>query len=342
MGLSIFEIVRQLGGELIGAGDSCIDQIAPLDRAKSHEIGFVAHAKYRKALNATKAGAVIVPPSLADATSLPRIVTRDPYLYFARVAQLLNPVTSPYQGVHPSAVVLSVLPSSVCVAPLAFIGEGCEIGEGVVIGPGCVVERGCRIGAGTILHAKVVVYAETQIGSRCVLHTGSVLGSDGFGFAPRNDGSWEKIPQIGHAVIGDDVEIGANTTVDRGALDDTVIENGVKLDNLIQIAHNCRVGENSAMAAFAGMAGSSTLGKRVRVGGQAGIMGHIDVCDDVVVSARSFVSKSVSKAGMYTSAIASQPHHEWLRNAVHLKHLDEMADRIRMLEKKLEKLESKA
>lgn len=342
MSLSIREIVDQLGGELIGNGDVNIKQIAPLDRARADQIGFVVHAKYRQALETTSAGAVIIPPALAEVTDLPRIVVRDPYLYFAQVAQLLNPAVPSYNGVHGSAVVLSLLPSSVVVAPLAFVGENCVIGEGAVIGPGCVIESGCRIGAGTVLHARVTLYPDSVVGDRCVLHTGCVVGSDGFGFAPRRDGSWEKIPQIGRAVIGDDVEIGANTTIDRGALNDTVIENGVKLDNLIQIAHNCRVGENSAMAAFSGMAGSSTLGKRVRVGGQAGIMGHIDVCDDVVVSARSFISKSVSEKGMYTSVIASQPHHEWLRNAVHLKHLDEMSDRIRALEKKLKELESKA
>jgi UDP-3-O-[3-hydroxymyristoyl] glucosamine N-acyltransferase len=341
VGLSIEEIVSRLGGESRGDGGVYIEQVAPLERAHQGQIGFVAHPKYRKALETTQAAAVIVPVALADATELPRIVVRDPYLYFAQVAQLLNPQRSPYAGIHASAVVMSPLPDSICVAPLAFIGEDCSIGEHVVIGPGCVVERGSHIGEHTVLHANVVVYENSIIGRRCILHSGCVIGSDGFGFAPKRDGSWEKIPQIGRVVIGDDVEIGANTVVDRGALDDTVIENGVKLDNLIQIAHNCRVGENSAMAAFAGMAGSSTLGKRVRVGGQAGIMGHIDVCDDVVVSARSFVSKSVNEKGMYTSVIASQPHHEWLRNAVHFKHLDEMADRIRALEKKFDELEKK-
>lgn len=340
MPVSLNQIVETLGGELLADQDIQIYQVAPLGRATSHEIGFVAHAKYRKDLERTTAGAVIVPPSLAQATSLPRIVVKDPYLYFARVAQLLNPPVVAYVGVSDKAVVLSELPASVAVAPLAFVGAGCEIAEGVVIGPGCVIEHGCRIGAGSLLHGNVTLYPDTQIGSHCILHSGCVIGSDGFGFAPKGDGAWEKIPQIGRVVVGDGVEIGANTTIDRGALDDTVIENGAKLDNLIQIAHNCRVGENSAMAAFSGMAGSSTLGKRVRVGGQAGIMGHIDVCDDVVVSARSFISKSVSEKGMYTSVIASQPHQEWLRNAVHFKHLDEMSDRIRALEKKLKALEN--
>lgn len=342
MNISLKDIVGQLGGELRGEGEVCISRIAPLDRAGGAEIGFVAHAKYRKALETTQAAAVIVPLSLADATPLPRVVIRDPYLYFARVAQLLNPVVRPAAGIHPSAVVLSELPASVSVGALSYVGANCVIGEDVVIGPGCVIEDGSSIGRGSLLHARVSLYADTHVGARCVLHSGCVLGSDGFGNARRADGSWEKIPQIGRAMIGDDVEIGANTTVDRGALDDTVIENGVRLDNLIQVAHNCRVGENAALAGQAGMAGSSTLGKRVMVGGQAGIMGHIEIGDDIIVSARSFMSKSVAERGVYTSAIPSQSHAQWLRNAVHLKHLDEMADRVRVLEKKLKELENKA
>lgn len=341
MNILLREIVGQLGGELLGDSNVCISRIAPLDRAGEAEIGFVAQAKYRKALEMTQAAAVIVPPVLADATHLPRIVIGDPYLYFARVAQLLYPVIRPDAGIHPSAVVLSDLPASVSVGALSYIGANCVIGEEVVIGPGCVIEEGSSVGAGSLLHARVSLYADTHIGARCVLHSGCVIGSDGFGNARRADGSWEKIPQIGRALVGNDVEIGANTTIDRGALDDTVIENGARLDNLIQVAHNCRVGENAALAGQAGMAGSSSLGKRVMVGGQAGIMGHIEVGDDIVVSARSFMSKSVAERGVYTSAIPSQPHNEWLRNAVHLKHLDEMADRVRALEKKLKELENK-
>ncbi|MDB5800655.1 MAG: lpxD [Rhodocyclales bacterium] len=337
--LNIRQIVEALGGELVGDGDITVSQVAPLERATAAEIGFVAHAKYRKALESTQAGALILPRALADAWDGTRIIADDPYLYFARVTQLLNPVVNPYLGVHPTAVVLSDLPGCVSVGPLAFVGEDCNIAEGVVIGPGSVIECGTSIGRDTLLHAKVVIYAGSEIGARCVLHSGAVIGGDGFGFARRKDGSWEKIPQIGRVILGDDVEVGANTTIDRGALDDTVIANGVKLDNLIQIAHNCHVGENSAMAAFAGMAGSAKLGKRVMVGGQAGIMGHIEVADDVVVSARSFMSKSADTKGVYTSAIPSQLHAEWLRNAVHLKHLDEMADRIRQLEKRLGKLD---
>lgn len=342
MSLSLQEIVASLGGEVVGDATVRVRQVAPLGRAQADEIGFVAHPKYRYSLEATAAGAVIVPPALSDATSAPRIVIRDPYLYFARVTRLLNPVARPLGGVHESAVVLSELPASVSVGPLAYVGPGCHIGENVVIGPGCTIEAGCSIGDDSLLHARVSLYADSHVGKRCILHTGAVVGSDGFGNARRPDGSWEKIPQIGRAILHDDVEIGANTTVDRGALDDTVIEQGARLDNLIQVAHNCRIGENAALAGQSGLAGSSTLGKRVMVGGQAGIMGHIEVGDDIVVSARSFMSKSVEERGVYTSAIPSQSHKEWLRNAVHLKHLDEMADRVRMLEKKLKELENKA
>lgn len=341
MKISLNEIAGQLGGEVLGDGAVVICQVAPLERAGESEISFVAHPKYRKALEATRARAVVVPPALAEATALPRIVIRDPYLYFARLTRLLNPERRPAAGIHPSAVVLSDLPDSVSVGAHCYIGADCRIGENVIIGAGSSIGEACTIGDDSLLHARVSLYADSHVGRRCILHSGCVIGSDGFGNARRPDGSWEKIPQIGRAILGDDVEIGANTTVDRGALDDTVIENGARLDNLIQVAHNCRIGENSALAGQAGLAGSSTLGKRVMVGGQAGIMGHIEIGDDIIVSARSFISKSVAERGVYTSAIPSQPHAEWLRNAVHLKHLDEMADRIRALEKKLNELENK-
>jgi len=340
-GLTVRAIADALGGEVRGNDSLIVTQVAPLERATASEIGFVAHAKYRKALETTKAGVLILPKSLAEHAAGTSIVVEDPYLYFARVAQLLNPARQDYHGVHSSAVVLSPLPASVSVGALAFVGEGCSIGDNVIIGPGCVIEAESSVGADTLLHANVVLYAATQVGARCIVHSGAVLGSDGFGFARERDGRWVKIPQIGRVVVGDDVEIGANTAIDRGALDDTVIENGVKLDNLIQIAHNCRVGEHTAMAASSGMAGSATLGKRVMVGGQAGIMGHIEVADDVVVSSRSFMSKSVSEKGVYTATIPAISHNDWLRNAVHIKHLDEMADRIKQLEKKLKELESK-
>lgn len=337
MAWSLTQIVEALGGELLGSGAVQVRQIAPLERAKADEIGFVTHSKYKAALDVTQAGAVIVPPALQDATDRPRIVTRDPYLYYARLAQLLNPATEFPAGVDASAVVCSALPASVHVGPQAYVAEGCVIGEDVVIGPGCVIERGVHIGAGTFLHPRVTIRQDCVVGARCVFQPGAVIGSDGFGFARRTDGSWEKIPQIGRVVIGDDVEIGANTTIDRGALDDTIIENGVKLDNLVHIAHNCQVGENSAIAAMSGVAGSTKLGKRFMGGGSCGVNGHITVCDDVVLSAWSCLTKSVTEKGVYTSLVPSLPHAEWNHNAVHIRHLDDMSTRLRGLEKLVKK-----
>lgn len=335
------DIVARLGGELRGDGAIDIVQVAPLERAGGQEIGFVAQAKYRSALQTTQAGAVIVPPALAAECRVACIVTPEPHVYFARLAQCLNPLALGAAGVHPQAVVLSALPASVSVAPLAYVGEDCEIGENVHIGPGCVVERGVRIGAGSVLRANVTVYEDCVLGARCIVHAGTVIGSDGFGYARHRDGRWEKVPQIGRVIIGDDVEIGANTCIDRGALDDTVIADGVKLDNLIQVAHNCRIEEHSALASQVGMAGSSSLGKRVMVGGQAGINGHIHIGDDVVVSGATSMTKDTDRPGLYTSTWAATPHKEWLRDVARFHQLDTLAQRLREMEKKLQELESK-
>lgn len=334
------DIVTRLGGELRGDGSIDIVQVAPLERAGANEIGFVAQAKYRAALRTTKAAAVILPPQLAAEFGGICVVTPEPHVYFARLAQLLNPPTAFPSGVHPQAVVLSPLPPSVSVGPLAYVGEGCEIGEGVRIGPGCVLEQGVRIGAASVLRANVTVYEHCSIGERCIVHAGTVIGSDGFGYARHRDGRWEKVPQLGRVVIGNDVEIGANTCIDRGALDDTVISDGVKLDNLIQVAHNCRIGDNTAVASQVGMAGSSSLGKRVMLGGQAGINGHIHIGDDVVVSGATNMTKSTEQPGLYTSTWAATPHKEWLRDVARFHQLDSLAQRVREMEKKLQELEN--
>ncbi len=202
-----------------------------------------------------------------------------------------------------------------------------------VIGAGSVVGDDCVIGAATRLHARVTLYASCVVGDRCVLHSGSVIGADGFGFAREADASWVKIPQIGRVLIGNDVEVGANTTIDRGALDDTVIGNGVKLDNLIQIAHNVHVGEHTAMAACTGVAGSTHIGSRCMIGGSVNIMGHSEIADDVIVSAVTFVSKSITEAGVYTGSLPSMEHREWSRNFARIRQLDSMADRLRSLER---------
>ena len=283
----------------------------------------------------SRASAFILSPKAADFTDRPRILTPDPYLYFARAAQLFNPPKRPATGLQQGAVTSSELPGSVSVGPNAVIGRDCRIGENCVIGPGCLIGDGVSIGEGSLLHAGVKIYDGCTIGARAILHSGAIIGADGLGFARDADKHWVKIPQIGGVVIGDDVEIGANTTVDRGALEDTVIGNGVKLDNLIHVAHNCHVGDDTIMAAMAGMAGSTSIGKRVQVGGKAGFSGHLQVCDDVVVSADTNVTKSIDKPGVYTAMIPLQPHADWVKNFSHLRRLDAMAERVRELEKKL-------
>ncbi len=336
---TLSEIVARLGGRVSGDASVGISQVASLEQATEGEIAFLANPKYRSQLANTRASAVIVPPVAEGATSVPRIIADNPYLYFAHLAQWLNPPRVGQPGVHTSAVVLSEIPANASVGPLAYVGPNCSIGDNVVIGPGCVIETGVAIGEGTRLYGHVSVYQDCEIGARCILHSGAVIGADGFGYAREREGAWVKIPQIGRVILGDEVEIGANTTVDRGALDDTVIERGVKLDNLVQIAHNVRVGEHSAMAGCVGVAGSADIGARVMIGGQAGISGHLSVADGTVVSARTLVSKSIAKPGVYTSAMPGMPHEEWMKSAAHFRHLDRLADRVRELEKRIAELE---
>ena len=337
-GLRLDEIVAQLGGTLEGDGSVLVSQVASLASAVSGQISFLSQKKYLNQLSVTQASAVIVSPAFSGATSLPRIVCGNPYAYYARVVALLNPESRRVPDVHPSAVVASDLPATACVAELCSIGRNVVFGDDVVVHPGCVIGDHVRIGSGSILYPNVVVYAGCVIGERAVIHSGAVIGSDGFGFA--NDGGhWVKIPQIGRVVIGDDVEIGANTSIDRGALDDTVIGDGVKLDNQIQIAHNVSIGEHSAMAGCVGVAGSTRIGKRCTVGGAGMVIGHLELADDVHVSAGTMVTKSLRRAGQYTSIFPLEPHDTWLENAAQIKRLAKMAARIEDLEKKLEKLE---
>ncbi|HAF56044.1 MAG TPA: UDP-3-O-(3-hydroxymyristoyl)glucosamine N-acyltransferase, partial [Thauera sp.] len=250
------ELIDRLGGELHGDGNVAVARVATLEKAGEGDLAFLANRKYLSQVAACSASALIVAPEVREQLSdRALIVTADPYLYFARVAQLFNPQPAPRAGVHRFAAVESAVPASVEIGPGACVEEGVELGENVVIGANCFVGRGTRIGRGTRLYANVTVYHDCVIGEDCILHSGVVIGADGFGFAREKSGAWVKIPQTGRVVIGNDVEIGAGTTIDRGALDDTVIGDGVKLDNLIQIAHNVRVGEHTIMAGCAGVAG---------------------------------------------------------------------------------------
>ncbi len=341
-GYTLGAIVERFGGELIGDADVVVNQVAPLASALSGHISFLANSKYRRQLQACKAGAVILGFAERDATDLPRILSDNPYAYFAKVSALLNPRHVEVPGIHLSAIVdqTAIIPASATIGAFAFVGASVRIGERAVISSGCHLGAGVEVGDDSLLYPQVVVYHGCVIGKRAILHSGAVIGADGFGIAMEK-GRWNKVPQIGRVVIGDDVEIGANTTVDRGALEDTVIEDGVKLDNQIQVAHNVRIGAHTAMAGCVGIAGSARIGTHCTVGGGAGILGHIEIADQVNISAGTLVTKSIAKAGTYTSVMPFSAHQEWLKNAAHLRHLDKMAEKLSELEKKISELERK-
>lgn len=321
--LRLGAIVETLGGELCGDAERTIEGLAPLESATPAQLSFLSNPKYAQQLAASRAGCVIVGPSQREA-ALARgdcIVADQPYLYFARVTQLWKREQGAHGGppIHPSAV----------VDPDAVIDPTARIGAL------CVVERGARVGAGSVLKARVTLGEGCVVGERCVIHPGAVIGADGFGFAP-NEGAWEKIEQLGAVRIGNDVEIGANTCIDRGALADTVIEDGVKLDNLIQVGHNVRIGRHTAIAGCVGIAGSATIGAHCTVGGAAMILGHLTLGDHVNISAGSFVSRSILKPGLYSGIFPIDDNANWERNAATLKQLHKLRDRIKALESKNE------
>ena len=323
--LSLSAIVAALGGQLHGNADLQISGLAPLESAGPSQISFVSNPRYQKQLADTQAGCVIVGPSLADAARLRGscIVADQPYLYFDRLTQLWR---STMLAAHPALGRLAP-----AIHPSAIVDAGAMVHPTARIGALCVIERGAQIGADTQLKARVTVGEDCVIGARCLLHSGVVIGADGFGFAPDGD-RWEKIEQLGAVRIGDDVEIGANTCVDRGALQDTVIEDGVKLDNLIQVGHNVRIGRNTAVAGCAGIAGSATIGAQCTIGGGAVVLGHLQIADGVHISAATVVSKSIKTPGHYTGFFPLDDNASWERNAATLKQLHTLRERIKKLE----------
>lgn len=333
------DIVTRFGGSVLGNAGVLISQIATLDSAKAHQIAFLANSKYRAQLDTTHAGAVILGAADAEATTLPRIVCDNPYAYFAKLSAFLNPLPQAVAGIHPSAVV----GDGVTIAPSAQIDAHVVIGDGAQIGAHCVIMAGCNIGAGVVigehalLYPRVVVYHDCVLGNNLIAHSGVVIGADGFGIA-MEEGRWLKIPQIGRVVIGNDVEIGANTTIDRGALDDTVIEDDVKLDNQIQIAHNVRIGAHTAIAGCVGIAGSATIGRYCRIGGSAGILGHLQIADYVEISSFTLVGKSIRERGSYCGIFPFSTTQSWRKNAAQVRHLDELADRVKQLEHQIKLL----
>jgi UDP-3-O-[3-hydroxymyristoyl] glucosamine N-acyltransferase len=338
--LSLADIAARLGGDVFGDPQTLISQVATLASAGEGEIGFLTNLKYKNQLKTTRAAAVIVSSEFADAVEIPRIVTKNPYAYYARLAALLNPRAVMPPGVHPSAFSASNLPSDVAIGPNVNIGQDVTLGQGVVIHAGSVLGDGVKIGAGSVIYPNVSIYAGCEIGQNAIIHSGVVIGADGFGFAP-DSGQWVKIPQIGRVIIGDDVEIGASTTVDRGALDDTLIGDGCKIDNQIQIGHNCVIGKHCVIAACAAIAGSVTLQDNVIVGGAAMIAGHVTIASGAVISGGSLVMKNITKPGQYTSVFPLEEHSHWLHNAAQIRHLAKLAERVSELEKSLKNINIK-
>ncbi len=330
---SLKELADLTGSEVKGDTQLQVSDVATLQDAKEGQISFVSNPKYKKQLDTTKASAVILSSKMASAYNGNALINDDPYLTFAKVVNAFHKRAIPKANIHPSAVIAkdSIIGKNVNIAANVVIDSAVNIGDNSVIGAGTVIEKGSILGSGALIHPNVTIYSNTQIGTNIIIHSGTVIGSDGFGFAPQKDKSWYKILQIGNVVIGDDVEIGANTTIDRAALGSTIIENGVKLDNQIQIAHNVKIGSLTIIAGSAGIAGSTTIGERCQIGGAVAIAGHLNIADDVIITGRSMVISSIKKSGVYSSGIATEDNRKWRRNAARFRHLDDMAKQIKEL-----------
>lgn len=336
---SLARLAEISGAELRGDGERRIERVATLGEAGEGDITFLANAKYRALLGTTGASAVIL--SAEDASDCPVdcLVSDNPYLAHARVVAALHPAVAATPGIHATAVVDATarIDPSASIGPNAYIGAGAVIGREVVVGPGCIVLDRAEVGAGTRLVAAVTLGSETQVGQRCLIHPGAVVGGDGFGLA-NDEGRWVKVPQIGRAVLGDDVQIGSCSSVDRGAIGDTVLGNGVKIDSQVHVAHNVEVGEHTAMAGRAAIAGSTRIGAYCTIAGGAGVTGHVELTDHVHVSGVTSVTRSIRKPGVYTGTVPAMEHAVWLKNFACLRKLDDMVRRIRKLERELEAL----
>jgi UDP-3-O-[3-hydroxymyristoyl] glucosamine N-acyltransferase len=327
------ELAVRYGCELQGDPDATVDRVAALQEAGPGSVAFLANPRYRRHLATTRATAVVLDAASAAACPVAALVARNPYATFARIAQQLHPSPPVAAGVHPSAVVEpgAVVDPTAAVGAHAYVASGATVGPRASIGPGSIVLAGASIGADSLLVARVTVCERTRLGARCIVHPGAVIGADGFGHAP-DEGGYVKVPQLGAVVIGDDVDVGCNTTIDRGALGDTVIGNGVKIDNLVQVGHNVRIGEHTVIAACSGISGSAVIGRRCMLGGMVGIVGHLEICDDVAVTGRTMVSSSIRRPGVYSSGLPADEARRFRRNAARFRGLDELARRVRRLE----------
>jgi len=334
MPIRLGELAARFGCELIGDPDVKVERVAALGNAGPGSLTFLSASGFRPQLATTRAAAVILRPDDADACPVAALVTDNPYATYARMAAVLHPPAGFAPGVHPTAVVSPSAQIAVTahIGANAVVEDDVRIGEDTVIGPGCIVGAGSAIGDACRLHASVTFVRQVTTGDRCIFHSGSVVGADGFGQALAPDG-WIRVPQIGGVRIGNDVEVGACTTIDCGAIDDTVIGDGVRLDNQIQIGHNVQVGEHTAMASGVAIAGSATIGKRCMLAGMVGVAGHISICDDVVVNGKTMVSKSITEPGTYASMFAVEPVAEWNRTVARVRRLGKLTDRVSKLEK---------
>ena len=334
-GVTLGQIAARFGLALRGDPAALIERVATLEDATPGSLCFLADVRHRRFLARTAATAVVLDAANAADCPVAALVSDNPRAAYARIATWLHPARELQPGVHPSAVVApgAVVAASAEVGAQAVIATGARIGARALVGPGSVVGAGSSVGDDTRLSARVTLYPGVHIGCRGLVHAGAVIGADGFGIAHDRDG-WVKVPQLGGVVIGDDVEIGANTTIDRGTLGDTVIEDGVKLDNQIQVGHNVRIGAQTAVAGCVGISGSTTIGRRCLIGGAVGIAGHLEIADDVVVTGLTLVSSSLTKSGMYSSAIPATDSGAWRRIVARLRHIDELFDRVRRLERR--------
>ena len=334
MPISLGELATRFGCELIGDPDVVIDAVASLQNAGPSSLSFLSAPAFKKQLASTKAAAVVLRADDAEDSPAAVLINENPYACYARMAAVLHPAPALEPGIHSSAVVVesASIADTAHIAANVVIGDRSTVGSNTYIGPGSVIGPDCVLGDDCRLVANVTLVRDVTIGARGIVHPGAVIGADGFGNAMTPDG-WVKVPQFGGVRIGNDVEIGANSTIDCGALDDTVIEDGVRIDNLVMIAHNVRVGEHTAMAAMTGISGSAVIGKRCLFAGKSGTVGHITVCDDVIVSGQGMISKDVTEPGVYASAFAAEKVGDWNRRVARIRRLDHLTDRVSKLEK---------
>ncbi len=337
MSVTLGQLATLLGAELHGDASIEVSRVANLETAGSGEISFLSDSKYQSFLAQTAASAVLVKAVDLSVCQTNALVVKDPYVGFARVAQLLDSTPQPALDIHPTAVIAAdvQLGQNVAIGPHAVIESGVVLGDGVAIGPGCFVGKNSRLGKGSRLWANVTIYHNVEIGDACLIQSGTVIGADGFGYANER-GEWIKIPQVGKVILGNRVEIGASTTIDRGAIDDTIIADNVIIDNQCQIAHNVEIGYGTAIAGGTVIAGSTKIGKYCIIGGAAVINGHIQVCDQATITGMSMVMRSISEPGIYSSGVPAQSNKEWRKMAARVLHIDEMHKRLSQLEKRVE------